>query len=124
MTVNLQREERKSIQHKIQHIMARLGGGIGVKGDSREKRPNRNLRRVGVTSVVFCVWCTGCLPCTIFSSFKAPTYNNNDMREPFVELKPTVYYYIRPEWDLTHLPTICSMSQLPWANPEELTFIG
>ena len=81
MTVNLQREERKSIQHKIQHIMARLGGGIGVKGDSREKRPNRNLRRVGVTSVVFCVWCTGCLPCTVFSSFKAPTYNNNDMRE-------------------------------------------
>ena len=44
--------------------------------------------------------------------------------KPFVELKPTVYYYIRPEWDLTHLPTICSMSQLPWANPEELTFIG
>ena len=41
--------------------------------------------------------------------------------KPFFELKPTVYYYIRPQWELTHLPTICSMSQLPLANPEEFS---
>ena len=71
------RERKQTTQNK--HIMARSGGGSWVKEDSRKKRPNRNLRREAVTSVVFCVWCTGCLPCAVFSSFKAPTYT--DTRE-------------------------------------------
>ena len=47
-TINMQHEDRKFIQHKIQYTVAQCGVGVGV---SREKRPNEQKykKKEGVT---------------------------------------------------------------------------
>ena len=46
-TINMQHEDKKSIQHKIQYTVAQCRVGVEV---SREKRPNeQKLKKEGVT---------------------------------------------------------------------------
>ena len=53
-TINMQHEDRKFIQHKIQYTVAQCGVGVGV---SREKRPNEQKFKKGEGNLVFVLLC-------------------------------------------------------------------
>ena len=53
-TINMQHEDRKFIQHKIQYTVAQCRVEVGV---SREKRPNEQKFRKGGGNLVFVLLC-------------------------------------------------------------------